>query len=385
MERPIKIAYIIDTIATPAAGTEKQLLLLLNNLDKTRFEPYLICLRNSLWLKEQNFSFPVIVLNLNSLFSLKFIKALFKFRRLCKGEKFDMVQTFFTDGNIFGTIAARLSGIKIIISSRRNYGEGHWHNKKWLFILKQLRKWTTLYISNSQTVADYTIKSEKVNKNNIITIYNGIKFDVFDKITPVLRNKTRMELNVKDNEVLIGLVANWRPIKNIPLFLKVAFRLKEEFPNSRFMVVGNPPTESELSTILSEYNITNKVSFLGTTADIIPYLSAMDIGVLCSKAESLSNSIIEYLAAGLPCVVSQAGGNEEAIGYGIGGFVFKNDNADDFYNKLKVLILNDAQRLKFSEEAKKFARQQYNHKKTVKSYEDIYYKLVMNIMREFKT
>ena len=56
----------------------------------------------------------------------------------------------------------------------------------------------------------------------------------------------------------------------------------------------------------------------------------MDIGVLCSKAESLSNAIIEYSASGLPCVVSRAGGNAEAIGYGKSGLMFENNNVEDF-------------------------------------------------------
>ena len=63
----IKIAYIIDSLVTSGAGTEKQLLLLLNGLDRDRFAPHLFCLRDSEWLKSQSFDFPVEIIDVGSL------------------------------------------------------------------------------------------------------------------------------------------------------------------------------------------------------------------------------------------------------------------------------------------------------------------------------
>ena len=69
MTDKINIAFVIDTIETPAAGTEKQLLWLLSELDRSRFKPYLICLRQSKWLRGRNLPCDVIFLGLNRIAS----------------------------------------------------------------------------------------------------------------------------------------------------------------------------------------------------------------------------------------------------------------------------------------------------------------------------
>ena len=101
----IKITYIIDTIATIGAGTENQLLMLMNEIDKTKFKPHLICLRDSEWLQNNNLPFDVHILNVGSLLSFSFIRGILKFKKIHMKEKFDIVQTYFVDGNIFGRSA----------------------------------------------------------------------------------------------------------------------------------------------------------------------------------------------------------------------------------------------------------------------------------------
>ncbi len=377
MNKPIKIAYIVDTIETQSAGTEKQLLMLLDKIDKKKFSPCLICLRNSEWLKTNSIPVEHYILGVNSLISLNALRGLMKFRKIIDKEKISIVQTFFTDANIFGTIAARLSGVKIVISSRRNFG-GYWHTPFFTAILKLMRFLTTVYISNSELIAKFTISSEKIEADRIFTIYNGLEFEKFERITPTLRNETRNALAISDSDILVGLMANWRPVKNIPLFLKVASKFRSEFPNVKFVMIGKPPAEYELSNVLKEFDIDLNIRFLGVISDIIPILSAMDIGVLCSSSESLSNSITEYLAAGLPCVVSQAGGNEEAIGYGRGGVVFQNNSAEDFYIKLKDLISNPSQMGVYARQAKEYAHQKYDLNEMIRSHEKLYFDLITN-------
>jgi len=95
----IKIAYIIDTIESPSAGAEQQLLMLLNNLDRQRFAPYLICLNDSPWLKSQSFDFPVFIFNYQKLLSTRFMNFSRQFNWLYKIKKFDVVPIFVVEGN----------------------------------------------------------------------------------------------------------------------------------------------------------------------------------------------------------------------------------------------------------------------------------------------
>ncbi len=369
----INIAYVIDTIETPNAGTEKQLHMLIENLDRKRFTPHLVLLRNSTWLEKHKLPFPVCIINLPSFEPAHLVKAFITFRRYCKKNEIGIVQTFFVDANIFGTLAAYFSRVNVIISSRRNYGLGYWHNRYWLIILRALRHITCCYISNSRITADYTGMSENVSRDKIHVIYNGLCLDRFQQITYEDRESYRSSLGIKPNEILIGATSNLRPIKNLPLFIKAAAMTHKKYPHARFVIVGGGPEEANLRKMISYYSLKNVFALAGQQDDVLPFVLSMDIGVLCSKSESLSNSVIEYMAAGLPCVVSEVGGNSEAIGYEY-GFSFKSGDEKDFFAKLEPLIVDEQLRLNIGQAAKAYAFSNYDHNGIVKQYQEIYYK-----------
>ena len=367
----INIAYIIDTIETPNAGTEKQLLMLIENLDRRRFSPHLICIKGSEWLRKWEPSCPVLILELESFKSLKIFRAFIAFKRYCHKYNISIVQTFFRDGNIFGSLAAYFSGINTILSSRRNYGYGYWHNTYNIRMLRALRFITASYIANSKTTADYTIATEKVRKEKVHVIYNGLDLEKVKRIPLNTRESVRGALGIKPDEILIGITANLRPVKNLPLFVRVAEITHKRYPNTRFLVVGEGPEREKLEEMVARYNLNGRVIFAGQQDEILPFISAMDIGVLCSRSESLSNSITEYMAVGLPCVVSDVGGNLEAIG-NRRECTFKNDDDQDFVAKLEVLITDKTLRRTIGEAAKGYAVANYDHRSVIRKYQKLY-------------
>jgi glycosyltransferase involved in cell wall biosynthesis len=367
----MNIAFVIDTLETPNAGTEKQLLKLMDSLDRDVFTPYLIVLRNSSWLKQFNPNYQIFNVNLPSFKSRRILKALLDFKRYCNQNDIVIVQTFFRDANVFGTIAAFLSGIKIIISSRRNYGLGYWHTKFWLAIMRGLKYMTTCYIANAQITADYTTRSEKVDKTSIHVIHNGLDIDKFKEITEEDRISYRFHMGIKENEILIGTIANLREIKNIPLFINMASKIHKKYPNTRFVIVGDGPERNKVTRMISNYALEDAIMLVGQQRNVMPYLCAMDIGILCSKSESLSNSIIEYMAAGLPCVVSDVGGNSEAIGKRC-GYLFKSDDIEDFIKKIEPLIESDRLRYKLGMAGREYAFNNYDQKRNLEKYQEIY-------------
>ncbi len=367
----INIAFVIDTIATPYAGTEKQLLMLLKHLDRNIIAPHLICLRSSAWLENNETGVPTVILNLDSFKSLQLFKAIKQFYSYCREQEIDVVQTYFRDANIFGTVAAFLAGIKVIISSRRNFGAGYWHNPGWLLILKMLRSITTCYLSNSQLTADYAVKSEGLSSSRIHVIYNGLLLDQFKKRASSERAENRSELNLTEENVMIGILANLRPIKNIELFIAGVNKLRSINDKARFFIIGDGPDRPKIEALISDADLSNHCFLSGQQENVMPFLRAMDIGVLCSHSESLSNSIIEYMAAGIPSVVSNVGGNAEALGE-FGGFLFESDNVDDLVSKLDTLINDPILRQKIGTAARKDAFERFDHKSVVKQHEAIY-------------
>jgi len=147
----------------------------------------------------------------------------------------------------------------------------------------------------------------------------------------------------------------------------------KKYPHTRFLIVGDGPERENLQKMILDYCLEHVFILAGRQDNVYPFLSSMDIAILCSKSEGFSNSIIEYMAAGLPCVVSDVGGNSEAVGYKY-GFLFKNDDQKDFFSKLELLILDEQLRLGIGQNAKNYALSNYDHKEIVKQYQNIYYK-----------
>ncbi|MCP4705590.1 MAG: glycosyltransferase [candidate division Zixibacteria bacterium] len=366
----IKIAYIIDIITSPTGGTERQLLMLMNEIDKSKFKPYLICLRDSEWLQNNDFPFDVHVLNIGRLFSLDFIKGIISFRKLYKNQKFDIIQTFFRDGNIFGSIAAKYCNCNKIISSRRNMG--YWHTKFDIFLLKLFSKWTPYYLCNSKAAQEQTIEIEKVDPSKISTMYNGLDLTKLNLINDEARAKQRKIWSVKDDEIVIGAIANLRPVKNIDILIDTAAELIKEFKNLKFIVAGEGDLRKQLQEKIAKLDLVARFFLVGRTNNIYPLLSSFDIAVMPSQSESFSNSLIEYMLAKLPIVASDVGGNSEAIEHNKTGLLFSLEDKNGLLEGVKRLISDRALSRQLGKNAYNNAIRNYSISTMIFNHENYY-------------
>ena len=366
----IKIAYIIDTIATPGAGTEKQLLLLLEKLDRSRFEPHLICLRESDWLKNNTLPVPVKIIGCGRMKSPRFFADIKKLSGYLRSERFQIAQTFFVDGNIYGTTAAHFAKIPVVISSRRNIG--YWHDRLQLGILRFLRRWTTHYLANSQAVVEKTITTEGVNRDKLTLIYNGLDLDRFMQDSTEVRAQLRRDWAIADSEILIGSVANLRPVKNNESLIKAAGALAKKDERLRLVVVGEGSSRAACQRLIDELGMKERFHLVGAFADIVPCLAAFDIAVLASQSESFSNSLIEYMAAQKPIVASAVGGNVEAVENNRTGLLFDVDNPAALEEALARMIANQELAARLAQAAREDALNRYAWQKSVTAHEEFY-------------
>jgi L-malate glycosyltransferase len=314
----IKIAFVIDTIESPTAGTEKQLLLLIRNLDRSRFIPYLCVLRSSGWLKQEFKDCELIDVGVTSLCRPMSYLNILQFASFLRAEHVDIVQTHFVDGNKIGIVAGKLAGVGAIVSTRRN--QGYWHSRLELLLLKVLNRWVTRFLANSDSTRQWAAKAESLTQKRIEVIHNGLELELYDTKTTVSAGR-REELGFPQDAVVIGIVANLRPVKAIDVFLRAAKIVSAKYDKARFLVVGDGPDRATLEQLCRELEIAQLVRFAGSSLEIPKLLTCMDIGVLSSSSESFSNSIVEYLAAGLPVVCTDVGGAREAVEDGVNGYV----------------------------------------------------------------
>lgn len=335
----IKIAFVIDTIESPTAGTEKQLLLLIKHLDRSRFQPYLCVLRVSDWLRQNFQECELIDIGVPSFAKPSSYFNILKFIGFLKKQKIDVVQTHFVEGNKVGVLAAKLAGVKAIVSTRRN--QGYWHNKFEILILNTLNKWVTRFLANSENTRQWAVKTEGVDSNRIDVIHNALEIKRYCKGSEADRLAFRKNLSLPPDAVIIGIVANLRPVKAIDMFIRAAKIVSVRCPNARFIVVGEGPEKERLEQLGDELGIASLICFLGKRLDIPEILGCMDIGILSSSSESFSNSIVEYMAAVLPVVCTDVGGAREAVEDGINGFVVQSGDYTAMADRIISILASE--------------------------------------------
>jgi len=370
MNRKIKLTYIIDVLDTNLAGTENQLIKMINGVDKGRFDVELICFSDHPWFKANKERLECST----KIFSIaKFKKPatyleFFKLANYLRSSKPDVVHTFFPVGNIVGVLASKLAGVKVIISSRRDYGE--WMSPRYLFFTKLANRFVTRIIANSNAVKELTLEKEGPGEDRVGVIYNGIDPDFCRGL--VRDSGLKKSLKIPEGNLVAGIVANFRPMKHHQTFIMAASEVLKSRKDITFLLIGSGRLKSEMERLAAELKIGDNLIFPGSLPDVLPYLSIMDIGVNCSEGEGLSNAVMEYMCAGIPCVVSRAGGNPDLIQDGINGRTFEIDD----YKTLAVIMLKlfeDAGvRSRFTAEARMKIEREMSLEVILSRYEGLY-------------
>ncbi len=374
---PIRIVFIIDFIFGTTGGTENQLLKILKNLDKKRFKASLIALKNTDWLnKNKNvFECPVFAFDYNIYQHgnpknlLVIPKVIYQLKKL----KPHIVICFYKISYIIGVLCASWAGARNIISTRRDYGL--WLDGKSEIFLRIANRFVKEIVTNSENVRQLTSKKEKYPLYKISVIYNGIEFN--DPL-PKKEKKIdiRKKLGISPNQKLIGIVAGLRPMKRHETFLKAAGAILQKRQDVDFLVIGDGPRRQELENLSKELQISPHVHFLGWNEDVNDLLLQLDIGINCSANEGLSNAIMEYMAQGIPCVVSSAGGNPELIKDGFNGFLFALGDWKQLANKVQILLDNKELGQQFAQHSKEIIYSKFSVAKMISQYENYFETIV---------
>src|SRR5262249_6709143 len=147
-------------------------------------------------------------------------------------------------------------------------------------------------------------------------------------------------------------------------------------PDVLFSIAGDGPLRGRLERQIQQLGLGKRVSLLGRVADVPGYLSRLDIAVLCSTSEGMSNAILEYMAAGKAVVATAVGANPELIEDGVTGLLIPPDDADALAEAVQTLVDEAELRTRLGSAAQEFVRQRFSRQRAVAGYQDLYYQLV---------
>lgn len=374
----VKVTFIIDHLYSSSAGTESQLVKLMNGLDPARFEARLVCFNESPWIEKNRGSLAgeTAVLVINRMGRPGTYANFLRLVSLLRGQRPDVVHTFFPVANILGVLAARLAGVKRIVSSRRDLGI--WMRKDYLWATRFANRFASRVAVNSTSVAELTRRVERVDDGRIELIYNGLDLGLFSGLTR--DDRLKQELGIARENKVVGIVANYRPVKRHDIFVRAAQLVLQRRKDVDFLLVGQEeptnPIQFRTEALARDLGIRERLHFAAGQKGVMRYLSIMDIGVNCSESEGFSNAVMEYMAAGVACVVSDGGGNPELVRAGERGAVFRVNDHEALAAEILRLCEDEPLRRRYVVAARLRMEREMSLAAMLKAHEALYLRLV---------
>ena len=262
--------------------------------------------------------------------------------------------------------AARLAGVPVVIGSHRQLGD--------LLTPLQFRaqnivlRMCDAIVCNSRA-ATARLQKSGLGEQKVTVIPNALPHSAFAETIPAMPSVPGV--------VRIGMIARMNDrSKNHVIFLRAAARLAAKFQCVEFVLVGDGPLRLELETLVRELELGSRVRFLGDRHDIREVLASLNITVLPSGSESSSNAIVESMAAGVPVVASDVGGNAELIQDGETGFLVQLEERA-FTVALERLLLDPELRGRCGQQAKAYASTHHDLETIRDRYEELYQSLLV--------
>lgn len=174
-------------------------------------------------------------------------------------------------------------------------------------------------IVNSNAGRAYLLK-QGFPTDKLVVVPNGIDTSYF-RPDPEARRRVRGEWGVSDDEILVGMVGRFDPVKDHPTFLRAAALVRKERADVRFVCVGGGTKRygKKLQGLSEQLSLSRNILWVGTRSDMRAVYNAFDIHVSSSRSEGFPNSVGEAMACAVPCVVTDAG--DSALIVGDTGFV----------------------------------------------------------------
>lgn len=304
-------------------GTERQTLQLARLLKESgRFQVKLACLNAHGVLRAEAEALDlgrIEQYKLTSFHDANFIRQVRRLARDLRADSIAVVHSHDFYTNVIGMAAARLARVPARVASKRDIAG--FRTPAQNFVERCSFRLARRVVVNSEAVRAFLVGSG-VPARKIVTLYNGLDPARVEPPAGFEEGEVRASLGLPTRRPLVTIVANLQhEVKDHRTFLRAARRVKERGPGAAFVLAGEGDLTESLRAYAAELGLAGDVFFTGRCTRVAELLAVSDVCVLSSKAEGFSNSILEYMAASRPVVVTDVGGAREAVVEGETGFV----------------------------------------------------------------
>jgi len=281
------------------------------------------------------------------------------------------VHFFLPSSYLIGAPLAIIAGIKRRVMSRRSLNR--YQSKNMLIgpLERLLHPFMTAILGNSRSVMR-ELEAEGVHAGRLGLIYNGVDTSIFAASGG--REQTRRALGIQDSTLVLAIVANLIPYKGHLDLVEALGQSAREMPDDwKLLIVGRDDgAGAAIKTLAEMRGLADKLLFVGPRKDVSELLAASDIGLLASHEEGFSNAVIEGMYARLPMIVTDVGGNGEAVIDGENGLVVPPHDPSAFGRAIVRLAADPALRAKYGANGRRRVETHFTLDSCVGRYEALY-------------
>ncbi len=284
----------------------------------------------------------------------------------------DVIHAFLPLVTFMGAVAGRLSKIPLVVTSRRALGT---HQERFKLLRPfdlMANAWSHHVTVNSKAVWNDVIRRDRIDPRKLVLIYNAIDPTPYE-LAPLARERKRQELGLKPEQMAVIVIANLIPYKGHSDLLSATALALREAPEMRLLVVGEDRgIGRHLERQASVLGIASAVKFLGQRWDSPELLAASELSILASHEEGFSNVILESMAAGLPVVATDVGGNREAILDGETGWLVPAKNPEVLAARIVDLLQAPSRARQWGEKGRARVKELFTVDKMVQEHLRLY-------------
>ncbi|MFC1548565.1 glycosyltransferase family 4 protein [Candidatus Omnitrophota bacterium] len=358
-------------------GGQISLIELLSRLDRSRFEPMVLCPgEGGLSEKVKALNIPALFWEMPTARTINLFKTAEKVRELRSiilENNVDIIHANGSRAQFYSSLAVKGTGAKLIWHVRESTPD------RWLydwFIGNSARR----IICVSQGAKEKRFGHFPSLDPKLRVVYNGVDTQRFKK-DPGSRRSVREDLGVGDDDILLGHIGLLTRQKGHQILLKAISILAGNNPNIKLLIMGKTIDVAyvkRLTTMTKQLGLDDNIIFSEPREDVEATLSALDIFILPSEREGFSRALIEAMSSSLPIIASDVEGNNEAIIHEETGFLVPYGDVYLLAEDIQKLLKDRNMSEKMGQNARKRVEKRFNIETHVSAIQELYEEIFKN-------
>ena len=362
----IIVAYLVR----PAeGGIKSHVLTLMNGLDRSRFEPVLICPPDcSLFEEAERAGHRVIPLDIiGEVRPTQDLLTALRFWRILRKLRPGILHIHSAKAGLIGRLAVALMRRRprvILTFHSFVFDERMKPRRRRLVsrVERRLQKYADRIVAVSEALRNELVSEMGLDPDKIQVIYNGVSFRDVPKPKRIGNR--------------VGTVARLAPQKGVEHFIEAAALVKKRFPAAKFTIIGDGPFRFWLETRAKQLGIEESVEFLGFRGDALSIVAGFDVFALTSMRETFGLALVEAMSQEVPVVASNVGGIPEIVDGTSTGLLAEPGNAEDIAEKICRLLEDKKLAGEIARRGREFVRSMFTDERMIAEVQNLYQTMV---------